>query len=114
MLATPTFLADQWEAWWHDGLRDSQSPVTSFPLLLQDRKAPDGHPEFMSHLLLCLGGDYPIRPRLTAGLVPYQVNVWMGASKSGAIPSLRTAHQALSEQHKDGTTLSLKLVFQSR
>ena len=66
---------------------------------MQDTKAPDGHPEFLSHLLLCLSNDFPFRPQLTALLVPYQVNLWMGASKSGAAPSLRTATWQANPQH---------------
>ena len=50
---------------------------------MQSRKAPDGHPEFLSHLLMCLCKDFPFRPALIAGLVPFQVNLWMGAAPEG-------------------------------
>lgn len=51
---------------------------------MQDRKAPDGHPEFLSHLLLLLCKDFPFRPALIGALVPHQINQWMGCAPSGA------------------------------
>ena len=52
-------------------------------MLAQERLAPDGHPESCSGLLHLLRDDFPLRPALLGGLVPHQVNLWMGAAPSG-------------------------------
>lgn len=40
-----------------------------------------GRPQLMSAPLDKLRGDFPIRPCLVGGLVPQNVNLWMGASR---------------------------------
>lgn len=41
----------------------------------------------MSAPLDSLRGDFPLRPRLAGALVPQNVNLWMGHTKSGGSSS---------------------------
>lgn len=42
-----------------------------------------GRPRVMAGPLDKLRGDFPLRPRLVGGLVPQNVNLWMGNSRGG-------------------------------
>eukprot|EP00903_Cladosiphon_okamuranus_P005482 g5466.t2 len=48
---------------------------------------PNGRPALMSAPLDSLREDFPLRPRLVGALVPQNVNLWMGHTKSGGSSS---------------------------
>lgn len=48
---------------------------------------PNGRPALMSAPLDSLRDDFPLRPRLAGALVPQNVNLWMGHTKSGGSSS---------------------------
>lgn len=45
-------------------------------------------PALLASPLTRLADDFPLRPRLFAPLVPYQLNVWLGQAKDGASSGL--------------------------
>ncbi|KAK9868966.1 hypothetical protein WJX84_003684 [Apatococcus fuscideae] len=54
----------------------------------QLRTARDGYPECLGQPLTLLAADFPLRPKLMGGLLPQQINIWMGAAKNGASSGL--------------------------
>ena len=49
---------------------------------------PFGRPRLMSAPLDRLRGDFPLRPRLMSGMVPHNMNLWMGYSREGSSSGL--------------------------
>ncbi|KAI9031480.1 cupin-like domain-containing protein [Hyaloraphidium curvatum] len=58
-------------------------------LTTQDVDAePDGRPEIMAPFIKRLRSDFPLRPALAGGLVPQNINAWMGNNKHGSSTGL--------------------------
>ena len=65
--------------------------------VLQLRTARDGYPECLGQPLTLLAADFPLRPKLMGGLLPQQINIWMGAAKNGAATHLSNVFPCLCQ-----------------
>lgn len=50
--------------------------------------SPEGRPSIVASPVSELIGDFPWRPKLTGGLIPQNINIWMGSSREGTTTGL--------------------------
>lgn len=69
----------------HAFLRRFAAGDASVYLTVQDvRVATDGHPELFAPPVMQLQADVPLQPAVLGGLIPQQLNMWMGHAVEGA------------------------------